>query len=66
MHMQVPVNSKNSDQGPVLGCLATDSVSAEGATDVSPFASKSCQSCAVYLELVITAHNNTQMCWKSL
>ena len=29
MHMQVPVNSKYSDQGLVLGCLATDSVSAE-------------------------------------
>ena len=39
--MQVPVNSKYSDQGPVLGCLAADSVSGEVATDVSPFANKS-------------------------
>ncbi len=41
--MQVPVDSMYSDQGLVLGCLATDSVSAECATDVSPFASKSCR-----------------------
>ncbi len=31
MHMQVPVNSMYIAQGLVLGCLATDSVSA-GAT----------------------------------
>ena len=38
MHIQVLVKCMNINQGPVLGCLATDSVSAEGATDVSPFA----------------------------
>ncbi len=35
--MHVPVNSMYSDQGPVLGCLATDSVSAECATDVQDY-----------------------------
>ena len=41
--MQEPVNSMYSDQGSVLGCLATDSVSAECATDMSPLASKRCR-----------------------
>ena len=47
--MQVPVNSKYSDQAPVLGCLATDSVSAEATTDVSPFASKRCRDAWILL-----------------
>jgi len=36
MHMQEQVNSMYSNQGPVLGCLATDSISAQCALDVSP------------------------------
>jgi len=43
VHMQVPVNCMNSNQGPVFGCMATESLSAEFSLDVSPFASKSCR-----------------------
>ena len=42
-HMQVPVNCMNINQEPVLGCLATDSVSDEFSLDVSPFANNSCR-----------------------
>ena len=41
VHMQVPVKCMKFNQEPVLGCLATDSVSAEFSLDVSPFANKS-------------------------
>ena len=38
-----PTSCTAISQGLVLGCLATDSVSAEGATDVSPLLNKSCR-----------------------
>ena len=41
--MQVPVKCMNIDQEPVLGCLATDSVSDEFSLDLSPFANNSCR-----------------------
>ena len=41
VHMQVPVKCMKFNQDPVLGCVATDSVSAEFSLDVSPFANKS-------------------------
>ena len=41
VHMQVPVKCMKLNQEPVLGCLATDSVSAEFSLHVSPFANKS-------------------------
>ena len=41
VHMQVSVKRMKLHQEPVLGCLATDSVSAEFSLDVSPFANRS-------------------------
>ena len=37
------MNGMNSNQGPVFGCVATESLSADFSLDVPPFASKSCR-----------------------
>lgn len=64
MHIQVPENSMYNDQGPVLGCMAIDSVSAVAGVDSQVFAQVLKVQHICYISHL---HANTSFaCWRKL